>query len=440
MIGMTVIMVIMIRFLSGAAVDYEIKRELRKSIDANRYHISTRGGELRISDTFRFQDENIRYVVIRRGKKIMAGEYPKEAEGDLRKILVRNKLTRCVVCNGEKYYIRDVRIGRVRSQIKGKTKYKGVFVRGILKKSDADSFYYKIEMISYISLVGILCVILAFEFVFSKRISKELKDMCHTAESIGSSLDMSQRMKCDHQYREIAVLANANNRMLDRLEQTFQLQEQFTSDVAHELRTPVAVVMAQCEYAEKNGSEEEYREVLDVVYRQSKRINNLITQLLKFSRLDQGRVQMQDEMLDLTEIVQSICEEQQEKAQDTVCIRLNLKDAVSTGDISLIAIVIQNLVENAVKFSRPQGEVEVETGEAENEVFVKVTDHGIGILPENMQKIFRRFYKCDKSRNAEGFGLGLALSMKIVEKHEGRLGVESTYGSGSVFTLYLPKR
>ena len=149
---------------------------------------------------------------------------------------------------------------------------------------------------------------------------------------------------------------------------------------------------------------------------------------------------MQDEMLDLTEIVQSICEEQQEKAQDTVCIRLNLKDAVSTGDISLIAIVIQNLVENAVKFSRPQGEVEVETGEAENEVFVKVTDHGIGILPENMQKIFRRFYKCDKSRNAEGFGLGLALSMKIVEKHEGRLGVESTYGSGSVFTLYLPKR
>ena len=210
--------------------------------------------------------------------------------------------------------------------------------------------------------------------------------------------------------------------------------------MAHELRTPVAVVMAQCEYAEKNGSEEEYREVLDVVYRQSKRINNLITQLLKFSRLDQGRVQMQDEMLDLTEIVQSICEEQQEKAQDTVCIRLNLKDAVSTGDISLIAIVIQNLVENAVKFSRPQGEVEVETGEAENEVFVKVTDHGIGILPENMQKIFRRFYKCDKSRNAEGFGLGLALSMKIVEKHEGRLGVESTYGSGSVFTLYLPKR
>ena len=437
MIAMTVIMVILIRFLSSAAVDYEIKRELRKGIDANLFHISTRNGKLKISENFRYQDEKVRFVIIRRGGKVLAGEYPKEAANSMQKIFIRNKLSRCVVCNGQKYYIRDVRIGKIK--VKNK-KSRGIFMRGILKKSDADSFYYKIEMVSYISLVGILCIILAFEFIFSKRISKELKDMCHTAESIGTSLDMSQRMRCDHQYKEIAVLANANNRMLDRLEQTFQQQEQFTSDVAHELRTPVAVVMAQCEYAWKTDSEEEYREVLDVVYRQSKRLNNLITKLLKFSRLEQGRMQLRGEMLDLPEIVVSICEEQQEKAQDSVLIRLNLKDAVTTGDISLIAIVIQNLVENAVKFSHPQGEVEVETGGQGDEVFVKVTDHGIGILPENTEKIFRRFYKCDKARNAEGFGLGLALSGKIAEKHGGRIAVKSVYGAGSEFTLYLPKK
>ncbi len=433
---MTVIMVILIRFLSNAAVDYEIKRELRRGIDANLYHISTRNGKLNISENFRYQDENICFVVIRRGGRLLAGEYPDEATEDLRKVFIRNKLSRSVVCGGETYYIRDVRIGKTKKNAESK----GVFVRGILKKSDADSFYFKIEMISYISLVGILCVILAFEFIFSKRISRELKGMCQTAECIGTSLDMSRRMKADHQYKEIAVLANANNRMLDRLEQTFQMQEQFTSDVAHELRTPVAVVMAQCEYARKTGSEEEYREVLDVIYRQSKRINNLITQLLKFSRLDQGRMQLQDEVLDLTGIVQSVCEEQQEKAQNGVSVRLNLNEAVTTGDISLIAIVIQNLVENAIKFSRPQEEVEVGTGEEEAEVFVRVSDHGIGILPEHSEKIFRRFYKCDKARNANGFCLGLALSKKIVEKHGGRLSVESVYGVGSVFTLYLPKR
>lgn len=438
MVCMTVIMVILIRFLSGAAVDYEIKRELRKGIDANLSHISTKNGKLKISENFRYQDESVWFVVIRRGGKVLAGEYPAEAAESMQKIPIRNRLSRSVICNGETYHIRDVRIGRIKK--KENQKSFGVFVRGILKQADADSFYYKIEMISYISLVGILCVILAVEFVFSKRISKELKDMCYTAECIGTSRDMSQRMKCDHEYKEIAVLANANNRMLDRLEQTFQQQEQFTSDVAHELRTPVAVVMAQCEYAQKTGSEEEYREVLDVIYRQSKRINNLITQLLKFSRLDQGRMHLQDEMLDLTEIVPSICEEEQEKAQGAVTIRMELKEAVTTGDISLIAVVIQNLVQNAVKFSHPQGQVEVETGEEEKEVFVRVTDHGIGILPEDMEKLFRRFYKCDQSRNAEGFGLGLALSGKIAQKHGGRITVESVFGVGSVFTLYLPKR
>ena len=151
-------------------------------------------------------------------------------------------------------------------------------------------------------------------------------------------------------------------------------------------------------------------------------------------------MQLQDELLDLTEIVQSICEEQQEKAGDKVSICLHLKEAVTTGDIGLIAIVIQNLVENAVKFSHGQGQVDVDTGEVEQQVYVRVEDHGIGVKPENKENIFRRFYKCDESRNAEGFGLGLALSAKIVEKHKGRITLESIYGEGSVFTLYLPKR
>ncbi len=438
MIAMTVIMMVMIRFLSGQAVDYELKRELRKSIDANLYHISARRGELDISEDFRYQDETVCFVVLRRNGKILAGEYPGEVADALKQYKIKNGLARSVVLNGEKYYIRDVRIGRIR--VKGKAKRKGVFVRGVLKKSDADSFYYKLEMISCISLAGILAVILTFECVLSRRIFRELKDMCRTAECIGTSLDMSQRMKCDHQYKEIAVLAEANNRMLGRLEQAFQAQEQFTSDVAHELRTPVAVVLAQCQYAKRVEDAAEYREVLDVVYRQSKKINNLITQLLKFSRLDQDRVQLQDEILDLTEIVQSICEEWQEKLQGAVSLRLSLKEAVTTGDMGLIAIVIQNLVDNAVKFSERQGRIDVETGEAGTEVFVRVEDYGIGMKPEDKENIFRRFYKCDESRNAEGFGLGLSLSAKIVEKHRGRITVESEYGRGSVFTLYLPKR
>ena len=97
MIAMTVIMVILIRFLSSAAVDYEIKRELRKVIDANLFHISTRNGKLKISENFRYQDEKVRFVIIRRGGKVLAGEYPKEAANSMQKIFIRNKLSRCVV-------------------------------------------------------------------------------------------------------------------------------------------------------------------------------------------------------------------------------------------------------------------------------------------------------------------------------------------------------
>ena len=144
------------------------------------------------------------------------------------------------------------------------------------------------------------------------------------------------------------------------------------------------------------------------------------------------------ETLDFVEIVQSVCEEWQEKLQNGIRIRLKLEEAYSMGDIGLIVIVIQNLLTNAVKFSRPYGVIDVKTGEASGESYVQVTDYGIGIAKEHQEQIFQRFYKCDKSRNAEGFGLGLALSKKIAEKHGGRITVISELGKGSTFTLYFP--
>lgn len=434
MICMTLMMMIAIRLFSNAAVDYEIKREIRKSTDNNRRNLSVVNGKLEIADGFSYQSDNVSFVVLKRNGEILAGEYPENIRSDMENFPIRNNLSSALVCDGATYYVRDARIGRMGG--------KGLFLRGFLKKSDADSVYRKLEMGSYLMISGMLCVVLFGTLILAKRISKELKNMCQTAEHIGSNLDMSQRMRCeDHMFREIAVLASANNRMLDRLEQTFRLQEQFTSDVAHELRTPVAVVLAQCQYArEKVRDASDYQEVLDAIYRQSKKMNTLITQLLKFSRLDQDRVQMQEEVLDLMEIVQSVCEEQQEKGNDTIAIHLHLHEAVTTGDISLIIIVIQNLVENAIKFSYPDGQVDVETGENSGQAYVRVTDYGIGIEPEKLENIFRRFYKCDQSRNAEGFGLGLPLSLKIAKKHGGRIDVRSTVGKGSEFTLWLPKK
>jgi len=124
-----------------------------------------------------------------------------------------------------------------------------VYLRAIIRKSDIYSRYQMLEYLSYLSIAAVFCIAIAGGILLSKHISSSLKKMCQTAEAIGQNMNMSERMEYQGRFYELAVLTQANNRMLDRLEETFRQQEQFTSDVAHELRTPIAVMMAQCQYA-----------------------------------------------------------------------------------------------------------------------------------------------------------------------------------------------
>lgn len=425
---MAIVMLLLIHILSNAAVEYDVKQSLANGVRFHVDYVTVQEGELQISEDFEYESDGICYLIINNAGEVLAGEYP---TGFSEKVPVTLNRSRGVKISGEKYYVRDAWIRKNHGEF--------YLLRGIVKKADVYSRYQMIELFSYMSVAAIFCVIIISGILLSKRISNALKDMCRTAENIGRDMDMSQRMDENNRFHEIAVLAQANNRMLERMEQAFEQQEQFTSDVAHELRTPIAVVMAQCQYSkERMDQKEDLDEALDVIYRQSTKINTIITQLLNFSRLDQGR--MQKEEIDLIEIVQSVCEDQQEKAGDRIRIKTQLSEAYGTGDINLITIVIQNLITNAIKFSPEHGEIEVETGSAEGKAFVSVRDYGCGIEQKDLEHIFQRFYKCDKSRNVEGFGLGLPLSRKIAEKHGGTIIVRSKVGEGSIFTLMLPEK
>lgn len=427
---MAVVMLVLVHILSNAAVEYDVKKTLAGGVRVNQKLLSVKEGKLEIPEDFEYKSDNIYFLILEQNGDIISGEYP---EGFAAEVPVDLTKTRSVKWEGEQYLIKDVRIKNT-----GKDFYA---LRGIVKKADIYSSYKSIENISYLSILAVFCVITAGGVILFRQISRVIKDMCQSIENIGQNADMSQRLEEDDRIYEIRVLAQANNRMLDRLEQMFRQQEQFTSDVAHELRTPIAVVMAQYQCVrEENATREDLVEALEVIHRQSAKIEKIIVQLLNFSRLEQGRMQLGKEEIDLVEIVQSVCEEQQEKAGGEIEIEMRLSPAYGTGDIELIAIVIQNLIMNAIKFSLNRGKIEVSTGTRGSDIFVSVKDYGIGIDEEELPRIFHRFYKCDKSRNIEGFGLGLPLAMKIAEKHGGTIEVISKLGEGSTFTLILPAK
>lgn len=429
---MMLMIMCMIRILSNAAVEYDIRQDLKHNVNRNARNVSIEQGKVIVDEEFSYKEDDIYYLVVKRKGKILYGNYPDEVVQEMTNFPIRRNHTRDIVLHGKKWFVRDVRIG-----IPGQKK---VFVRGIVKKADAQSHYRSMEIFAYLCVVGISAIIFMCEWTLSRRISKELKDMCITAEGIGKSLDMSRRMDYDGRFREIAVLTQANNRMLDSIEQTFLQQEQFNSDVSHELRTPVAVMLAECQSVQKeNASREELKESIEVIYRQSAKVHTIINQLLYLSRLEQGRAQIHFEDVDLVELVQCICEDIQDKSEENVLFRLNLNEVHASGDINLVMIVIENFIRNALKFGPANGPVDITTGSREDAVFVSVKDYGKGISKEEQENIFKRFYKGDKSRNTEGFGLGLSLSMKIAEVHGGSIELESEEGKGSKFSLILKK-
>lgn len=426
---MAVAMLVFVHILANVAVEYDIKQSLEREIYKNLKEVFIDDeGAIMCNDNFVQSEGDISFLMLDGSGKVLLGKYPQGVPQDIE---VGTKKLHLVTEGREVYYIRDIR----------KHNESGVdlYIRGIVRRSDTYSRYQTLEYLACLSILLVSVIAILCGIVLSRRISSSLKGMCRSAEGIGQNMNMSKRIEPDGKFYELDVLAQANNRMLDRLEESFRQQEQFTSDVAHELRTPIAVMAAQCQFARGNAAgREDFEEAFEVIERQSAKVGAIISRLLDLSRLDYDRRQIQSEEVDLPEIVQSVCEDLQQKSGDSLNLSLKLAEAHTVGDINLVAIAIQNLVSNAAKYSPLGSKIEVETGMRDDMVYVSVKDHGAGISEEDMAHIFKRFYKADKSRNSQGFGLGLPLTMKIAQKHGGTVSAKSRPGKGSTFMLMLP--
>ncbi|RYZ35666.1 MAG: HAMP domain-containing protein, partial [Myxococcaceae bacterium] len=255
----------------------------------------------------------------------------------------------------------------------------------------------------------------------------------------GGRLD--QRIDLPRDGGELGELAALLDDTFGKLEASFARQARFTSDAAHELRTPLSVVISQAQMALRGEREPaEYRGMFEASLRGAKRMQSLTQALLELARLDNGAATAARTPCDLAELAgEAIPMVAEHAAEHGITIARDLSPAPCTADAESILRVIVNLLNNAIDHGAAP--VTLTTSATADAVTLTVTDGGAGIPEKHLPHLFERFYRADESRNRKtgGTGLGLAICKAIVDAHGGSLTVASTIGEGTAFTVTLPR-
>ena len=272
--------------------------------------------------------------------------------------------------------------------------------------------------------------------------------------------NLSTQLAVPNSKDEIAQLTSSFNEMLARLDNAFSTQKQFSANAAHELRTPLAVLQTNLEVFEKKQEPEmvEYKQLFTMIKEQTARLSQLVGTLLDMTNL---KSVPRTDHVSLEELVDEVfcdLDPVAEKAgisihfddsssqdwhtdvhtPDASALNNNIRNI--TGSYVLLYRAVYNLVENAIKYNRPNGSVTVSVKEKNGQAMILVKDTGIGISPENQKKIFDPFFRVDKSRSRAmgGAGLGLALVDSIAREHGGSVKVLESNEKGSIIALMLP--
>lgn len=298
-------------------------------------------------------------------------------------------------------------------------------------------------MAARLTFVGgaILVLGVAVGWWLASRALRPIADISRTAEEIARG-DLSKRINSSETESELGQLAAVLNSTFARLEAAFVQQKQFTSDAAHELRTPVSVMLTQTQSTlNKERSPAEYRETLEACQRAAQRMRRLIESLLELARLDAGQETLKQLRFDLANPARDCVELLRPLADDKqIKFRAQLQPVACVGDSERVAQVITNLLTNALNHTPAGGVVEIVTKAENGAALLVVSDNGAGIAAEHLPHIFDRFYRVDTARtSSQGrSGLGLAISKAIIEAHGGSIEVTSEINAGSAFTVRLP--
>jgi signal transduction histidine kinase len=285
-----------------------------------------------------------------------------------------------------------------------------------------------------------IAIALLITFFLSRRILAPVKALTHAAKNLGSG-DFTQRVEVKDK-SELGELASTFNSMANNLEHVEQLRKNMVADVAHELRTPLSNIKGYLE-AIRDGLVKPDADTLRKLDEEATMLSRLVDDLQELSLAEAGELKLVRQPEDMANLISQTVATVQAKAMvKGVSISTVLPDRLPAVNIDVhrISQVLHNLLENAVTHTGKGGVVTVAAVQQDNQVEVSVTDTGEGIPAEDLDKIFERFYRVDKSRTRAtgGSGLGLTIAKRLVEAHGGDIKVQSELGKGSRFIFTLP--
>lgn len=379
-------------------------------------------------------ENGVHMVVLDSEKNVIAGQIPFSITDTMD---ISDRILRKESYDGNSYLVYD----RKAKLSDGKTAYIKGFV-SIDEQSYALSSVMKNNLI--LTILLILLAAVGGYYITGKALYP-VNIMSNTAKSIIESNDLSKRINLASAKDEIGSLAHTLDEMLDQIEATLNREKQFTSDASHELRTPVSVILSECEYIlDCAETVEEIKSSAASIKEEAEAMSRLISELLTVSRMDSGSISLNFEDTDISELLEFIADEQHELHKKSITLSKNIAPCISAEvDRFLIARLFINLIENAYKYTDDGGKIEISLYEKDNNVVFSVSDTGIGIAEENISKIWDRFYQVNPARTSglsESAGLGLSMVKWIAEKHSGSVNVASRLGEGTAFTVVLPKK
>ena len=417
-------------YISENIIHSSVRTYLKDVVIHRLDYLTIENGEIIIDSNFDTMIQNVEIAIYDKDFKFLYGNSPNGFEMDNRKS--KDDKIMIIRSNNQKWYVynKTIELGD----------YGKVWIRGVMPNIGQSSAIETVIQISFVILPFFLILSAIGGYIITKNAFTPIEKIRKIAEKINEGNDLSQRINLGKGDDELHTLANTFDVMFDRLQTSFENEIQFTSDVSHELRTPITVILTQAEYGKDSiGSVEDAQKSFGIIEKEGQKMSKLVSQLLTLARMERGRQKLNIENINLSELLEIIIETQtlSAKTKNIKFVTKIMPEIYANIDEMMIMRVFTNLISNAISYGKQNGTITVELFLQENRIVSKISDDGIGISEDKLDKIWLRFYQVDPSKNGDNSGLGLSMVKKIIELHKGEIFVESELGKGTTFTIIL---